>query len=69
MDRCMRSGSFFIGIRFTPLESLPADPLASSEEGGSDEVISGMRKTLNPIDTGIFPTEFQPLTTSYPFAR
>ena len=76
MDRCTKTGGLFrdlIGFRYTPLESLPADPLASSEEGsgedeGSEEFISGTRKTPNPIDKGSFPTGFQSLTAGYPFA-
>ncbi|CAA7268323.1 unnamed protein product [Cyclocybe aegerita] len=75
MDHCMITGSFFcdlIGVRYTPLRGLPISPMASSEEGGSEDessekVLSGMRKTPNPIDKGIFPSEFQSLTAGYPF--
>jgi len=74
MDRCMRTGSLFrdlIGVRYTPLEGLPAAPFTSSDEGGSEDqaVISGMRRTPNPIDKGIFPDNFQSLTAGYPFVR
>lgn len=68
MHICMRTKSLFcnlIGYRYTPLEGLPANPLASSEDGSEEdsgehegrEVLgtSGMHRTPNPINKGIFP--------------
>lgn len=34
----------------------------------NEAVIEGLRETVNPIDRGIFPAEFKPLTAGYCFA-
>lgn len=50
--------SVLIGIRYTRLDSLPADPENSEDEGTTE----GIRETLNAIDKGYFPVAFVPLT-------
>lgn len=58
----MRTNSFFrdlIDFRYSPLEGLPGDPIASSDKSSNEECNKeedsreeGMRKTLSPIDRG-----------------
>ncbi|KAN0129395.1 hypothetical protein V8E53_012879 [Lactarius tabidus] len=67
-DVCTTAQKYFrdvIGIRYSPLENLPANLLQDSDD---EEATKGMRQAVNPIDKGYFPEGFEPLSDGYPYA-